>query len=139
MLVISNKVSLPEEEVRFSAIRARGPGGQNVNKASSAIQLRFDIANSSLPDYYKLRLLKLPDTRINKDGVIVIRADQYRSQQRNKDAALQRLIELIQSVKSEPKRRIPTRPTPASRKRRLDEKTKQGQLKRLRRKIYPEQ
>lgn len=139
MLIISNNVSVPENEVQLSAVQARGPGGQNVNKVSSAVHLRFDILASSLPDYYKTRLLKLYDTRINKNGVIVIKAGEYKSQQKNKDAALQRLAELIRSVKAEPRRRVPTRPTRASHKKRMDKKTKHGQLKQLRRKIYPAQ
>lgn len=135
MLVISKNVNIPENEVHTTAIRARGPGGQNVNKISSAIHLRFDILASSLPDYYKTRLLKLYDKRITKNGVIVIKAGRYRSQQKNKDSARRRLTELIQSVKTEPKRRIPTRPTQSYRKKRLDRKTRHGRLKQLRQKI----
>ena len=138
MLVISNKVHIPENEVDISAVRARGPGGQSVNKVSSAVHLRFDILSSSLPDYYKTRLLKLRDARINKNGVIVIKAQQSRSQQQNRETALMRLVELIQSVKTKPKQRIPTEPTKASQKKRLDKKTERGQLKQLRRKIIPD-
>lgn len=138
MLIISNNVSIPENEVAFSAVRARGPGGQNVNKISSAVHLRFDILSSSLPGYYKTRLLRLRDARINKNGVVVIKAQQYRSQQKNKEAGLTRLVELIQSVKTKPKHRVPTKPTKVSQKKRMDEKTKRGQLKRLRRKVIPD-
>ena len=138
MLTISNNVGIPESEVEISAVRAQGPGGQNVNKVSSAVHLRFDILGSSLPDFYKSRLLKLRDTRISKSGVIVIKAQQYRSQQLNKEAALARLIELVQSVKSTPKQRRHTKPTKVARQKRLDRKTKRGQLKQLRRKIDPD-
>ena len=138
MLTISNNVGIPESEVEISAVRAQGPGGQNVNKVSSAVHLRFDILGSSLPDFYKSRLLKLRDTRISKSGVVVIKAQQYRSQQLNKEAALARLIELIQSVKSTPKQRRNTKPSKAARQKRLDRKTKRGQLKQLRRKIDPD-
>lgn len=138
-MIISGKINIPEDEVQTTAVRARGPGGQKVNKVSSAIHLRFDIRQSSLPDHCKTRLLKSGDKRINKRGIVIIKADQYRSQQKNRDAAIQRLIELIQSATSESKRRIPTRPTRASREERMDEKAKHSQLKRLRRKIDPDQ
>lgn len=135
MLRISHKVIIPVSEIEISAIRAQGPGGQNVNKVSSAVHLRFDIPGSSLPDFYKERLVKLPDQRITKDGVIVIKAQQYRSQEKNKEEALGRLQQLIQSVAMSPKRRKPTRPTYGSQRRRLDRKTKRGQTKTLRGKI----
>lgn len=135
MLVISNNVSIPENEIEISAVRSRGPGGQNVNKVSSAVHLRFDILSSSLPDYYKKRLLNLKDSRISKNGVIVVKAQQHRSQQKNREVALERLTRLIQSVKARPKPRLATKPSRASRKKRLDHKTKRGQLKQLRKKI----
>ena len=135
MLVISNNVSIPENEIEISAVRSRGPGGQNVNKVSSAVHLRFDILSSSLPDYYKKRLLGLKDRRISKSGVIVVKAQQYRSQQKNREVALDRLTRLIQSVKVRPKPRLATKPSRTSQEKRLDRKTKRGQLKQLRKKI----
>lgn len=98
MLQISNNVSLSDNEFEFTAVRSQGAGGQNVNKVSSAIHLRFDIAASSLPDFYKNRLLKLKDNRINKQGIVVIKAQEYRTQEKNRAAALERLQELIRSV-----------------------------------------
>ncbi|MED5432407.1 peptidyl-tRNA hydrolase [Alcanivorax sp. MD8A] len=137
MLQIGNNLQIPDSEIDLQAIRAQGSGGQNVNKVSSAIHLRFDIRASSLPDVYKERLLALSDQRINSDGVVVIKAQQFRTQEKNKENALARLAQLIQSVTVEQKKRKPTRPTLGSKKRRMDNKTKRGQIKSLRGKIDP--
>ena len=132
MLNISSRVTLPDDEIELSAIRARGAGGQNVNKVSSAIHLRFNIRASSLPELYKQRLLNLNDRRISKDGVIVIKADNYRTQDKNRSDVLARLQELIRSVTVPRKVRQPTRPSGSSQKKRLDKKTRRGQIKSMR-------
>ena len=132
MLQISRNVAIPDEEIDLSAIRAQGAGGQNVNKVSSAIHLRFDIKESSLPDDYKQRLLELRDRRISKEGVIIIKAQQYRTQEKNRQAALERLKELIKTVSVVRKARKPTRPSKNSQKRRMDSKTQRGRTKLLR-------
>ena len=132
MLNISQQVEIPDSEIDIQAIRAQGAGGQNVNKVSSAIHLRFDIRSSSLPDFYKQKLLKLRDRRISNDGTIVIKAQRYRSQEKNRGEALSRLQALVKSVAQPHKKRKPTKPTIGSIKRRVDSKTRRGQLKGLR-------
>ncbi len=131
-LKISNTLTLDENEVEISAIRAQGSGGQKVNKVSAAIHLRFEIETSSLPAFYKEKLLSLKDKRITKDGTIVIKSQQHRSQEQNRDEALKRLVELIKSVSVVKKKRLPTKPTKGSVHRRLDSKKKQSNKKRLR-------
>ncbi|BAP12912.1 MAG: class I peptide chain release factor [Alcanivorax borkumensis] len=137
MLQVSRDLQIPDNEIDLQAIRAQGSGGQNVNKVASAIHLRFDIRASSLPDRYKERLLALSDQRITSDGVVVIKAQQFRTQEMNKENALARLAQLIKSVTVEQKPRKATRPTLGSKRRRLDSKTKHGKTKSLRGKVDP--
>ncbi|RLA58528.1 MAG: aminoacyl-tRNA hydrolase [Epsilonproteobacteria bacterium] len=134
-LKISNTPTLYENEIEITAIRAQGSGGQKVNKVSAAIHLRFDIEASSLPEFYKERLLTLKDKRITKDGIVVIKSQQHRSQEQNRDKAIERLVELIKSVNVTQKRRVPTKPTKGSVGRRLDSKKKLSSKKRLRGKV----
>ena len=135
MLKISEKVTIPSREIEISAVRSTGAGGQNVNKVASAIHLRFDIKASSLPYFYKHKLLQLKDSRISQDGVIIIKAQQFRSQLQNREEALKRLQKLIKSVLVVKKRRIKTKASKSAKKRRLDNKAKRSQLKALRRKV----
>ncbi len=135
MLSITNNVVLGDEEIELDAIRAQGSGGQNVNKVSSAIHLRFNIVASSLPEVYKQRLLQLKDRRISKDGVLILKAQRFRTQEKNRSDALQRLQELIQSVTQVAPTRRPTRATRGSQQRRMDSKTKHGKTKQLRGKV----
>jgi ribosome-associated protein len=136
MIRINDRLTLPDEEIQLSAIRAQGAGGQNVNKVSSAIHLRFDIRGSSLPTQVKERMLNSQDRRITADGVLVIKAQNHRTQDKNRQEAISRLRQAILEAKQVRKKRIPTRPGRAAKEKRLDSKKKRSQLKKLRAQDY---
>ncbi|HSR17248.1 MAG TPA: alternative ribosome rescue aminoacyl-tRNA hydrolase ArfB [Ignavibacteriaceae bacterium] len=137
MIEINNKIFIPETELHFNFIRSSGPGGQNVNKVSTAVQLRFDIINSpSLPEQLKKRLIAVSGNRATKEGILIIEAKRFRTQESNKQDALKRFIELIRKAEKKPKRRIKTKPSKESRQKRIEEKKKRSEVKKMRRINY---
>lgn len=132
MVYINEQISIPDEEIKLSAIRAQGAGGQNVNKVSSAIHLRFDVQASSLPEAVRNRILSSNDQRITQDGVLVIKAQNHRTQEKNRAEAIERLRELVLNAAKKRRKRIPTRPGRAAKEKRLDSKKKRGAIKKLR-------
>lgn len=135
-LIINEQISVPLSEIEFSAVRASGPGGQHVNKTNSAVELRFAIAPSSLPELVKSKLFAITDRRLNASGVIVIKSQRFKSQKLNKDDACQRLVEIIQKAIEKRKYRVKTKPTRSSVKKRLDSKAKRSNIKTTRRKVH---
>jgi len=131
-LRITRQISVPLSEVEIQAVRSQGPGGQHVNKAATAIQLRFDIRASSLPDFYKQRLLQMQDHRVTKQGDVVIKAQSHRSQEQNREEALERLRALIRDAGRTRKKRVPTRPSRRQREKRLEDKARRSRIKALR-------
>ena len=136
MIQITPSVQIEESELQFEYIRASGPGGQNVNKVATAVQLRFDVDNSSLPDYVKQRLTKLAGNKMTNEGVLLLEAKRYRTQEQNREDAIRRLTDLVRKLTLRPKRRIKTLPTKASRERRLKAKKQRGNIKRSRQDKY---